>query len=320
MALCYCQNKLPIALILVHCGSNYALRYSEQQAKKIARQIKDRFGLKIAQAVAGTPVPAQFVAGLIAVEAGKDRKGQISETSTRFEPGVFAKLQQVRDGKRSQWSAIKRQDIQDSPDLALKALATSYGLTQVMGWHCIHNLHCTVGDLRDPEKHLGYAVKLLMLNSADGDFERQEYVGEFREWNSGNEQGKTYDPDYTHNAGLVMYAYAALPDTQTVVEPAPVVATVPAVQTPSPVPVEGGGPSDPPKKVISSLWSRVYGGIAALGGALAAVKGWLNNHDMVLAAGIICLTLIALSLIFRKAILDYLRIQTASDPTKINVK
>src|SRR5688500_7811359 len=47
------------------------------------------------------------------------------------------------------------------------------------------------------------------LNS-DGDLERAEYVGEYRQWNSGSETGKTHDPDYVHNAGAVMDAYAEL--------------------------------------------------------------------------------------------------------------
>src|SRR5688572_1876861 len=83
-----------------------------------------------------------------------------------------------------------------------------------MGWWVLH-LGGSVGDLRSPEKHFEYTVKLLLLNSDDGiDFERREYVGEFRQWNSGSETGKTHDPDYVHNAGAVMDAYAELGDVE----------------------------------------------------------------------------------------------------------
>lgn len=194
------------------------MKYSRSQAEKLARQIRDRFGDKIARATHGSSVPPKFLAGLISVEAGKDSKGQLSETATRFEAGVFAKLQAVREGTRSNWSGIKTAHIRDATDASLRALATSYGLTQVMGWHCINNLDCTVADLRDPDKHLNYAVDLLQLNAAGGDFERQEYVGEFKQWNSGSETGKTYDPDYVHNAGAVMDAYADLDSTPIVTE------------------------------------------------------------------------------------------------------
>lgn len=279
------------------------MKYSSQQAEKIASQIRERFGLKIAQAVEGTPVPAKFVAGLIAVEAGKDKKGQISETAMRFERGVFARLQQVRDGKRSEWSGIKTKDVHDASDLSLKALATSYGLTQVMGWHCIHNLNCTVAGLRDPDRHLGHAVKLLMLNSADGDFERQEYVGEFREWNSGSEKGKTYDVDYVHNAGLVMDAYAAFPesaklDTQTGVEPP--VAVVPVVEDKPKEPTVTTVPSHPPVVEVKSTgvsWTtKISATLAPIGTFFGAVG--LKIGGVQITNGVIITFLIVFAISF----------------------
>ena len=183
------------------------MKISVLTAQKLAKQIRDRFGLKIARAVEGTPVPAKFVAGLISVEAGK-KNGQIVENAIRFEPHVKTKLQQVRDGELTQYNKIRRAQIKDASDDALNALATSYGLTQIMGWWSIH-LDCKVADLRDPDKHLKHAVELMLVNSR-GDFERAEYVGEYRQWNSGSETGRTHDPDYVYNAGAVMDAYAEL--------------------------------------------------------------------------------------------------------------
>lgn len=110
------------------------MKYSSSQARKLAHQIRDRFGAKIAKATEGTPVPPKFVAGLIAVEAGKDRNGQIKESATRFEPHVYEKLKQVRDGKLLQYNKIRRVKLADATDGALKALATSYSLTQIMGY------------------------------------------------------------------------------------------------------------------------------------------------------------------------------------------
>lgn len=191
------------------------MAYSKAQAKKIAEQIHSRFGGRIAAATEGTPVPPEFVAGLIGVEAGKDRQGRISETATRFEPHVFAKLQAVRDGKLKQYSRITKRNIIDASDEALKALAHSYGLTQIMGWWTIH-LGGTIADLRDPQKHLSYTVKLLMLNSK-GDFEREEFAGEFKQWNTGSETGKTYHADYVANATAVMEAYSDLDPVEPIV-------------------------------------------------------------------------------------------------------
>lgn len=189
------------------------MKFSKSTAQKLAAQIRQRFGQKIARAVEGTPVPQKFVAGLISVEAGK-KNGQIVENATRFEPHVFAKLKQVRDGKLLQYNKIRRAQIADASDEALEALARSYGLTQTMGWWSLH-LKCTVADLRDPEKHLKYAVKLMLLNS-QGDFERGEFEGEMRQWNSGSEKGKTHDPDYVANVSAVMDAYEELGDVDSV--------------------------------------------------------------------------------------------------------
>jgi hypothetical protein len=181
-------------------------------ARKLAQQIHERFGARIAVACEGTPVPPEFVAGLISNEAGKDRSGKILENATRFEPHVFRQLKQVRDGLRKAYSGIRQADVKGASEKTLRALAMSYGLTQIMGWHCIHTLDCTVAQLRDPALHLKFTVKLLMLNAADGDFQRKAFAGELREWNTGREGGKTYHADYVPNALAVMAEYASLGD------------------------------------------------------------------------------------------------------------
>lgn len=244
--------------------------------RKLAQQIHSRFGARIADACQGTPVPPEFVAGLMANEAGKDRQGNIKENATRFEPGVFRKLQQVRDGVRRSWSHIRQVDIKTSDDEALRALATSYSLTQIMGWHCIHSLNCTVAQLRDPNQHLKYAVKLLQMNAADGDFQRKAYMGEFREWNTGSETGKTYHENYVANGLAVMEAYRQLgpPPDETVherVEPAPadlpvrVEASGQVVQQETVV-VPPATPVDNSSK--KTLWATILGGIATAGTAV----------------------------------------------------
>lgn len=255
------------------------MKYSSQSALKIARQIRDRFGPRIARATEGTPVPPKFVAALISVEAGKDRNGRIKEDATRFEPHVYAKLKAVRDGHLPRYNRIRHAQLKDATDEALKALAKSYSLTQVMGWWTFH-LGGTVAELRDPEKHLGYAVKLLMLNSQDGDFERKEYVGEFREWNSGNEKGKTHDPDYVHNAGAVMDAYESLGDVAPEpvapepIEPEPAKPEPPTVVPAPPAPIEPKGDSQSKvsvQKVAQSLGSKIMAPGTLASGILTAI-------------------------------------------------
>lgn len=188
---------------------------TDAQAKKLAKQIFDRFDGRIVEATNGSNVPPKFVAGLIGNEAGKDKQGKISETATRFEKHVFASLQAVRDGRRSTYSGIKRSQIQDSSDAALRALATSYGITQIMGWHCINNLKCTIADLRNPDKHLFYTVRLLQLNGFPKNATKAEMDGEMRQWNTGRENGQTYHDNYVPNAIQVRAAYSELEKTRT---------------------------------------------------------------------------------------------------------
>ena len=59
------------------------------------------------------------------------------------------------------------------------------------------------------------------------------------------------------------------------------------------------------------------GGISAVG---TAIWGFVSGHLDAIAVGIVCLTLLILALIFRGAIMDAIRMQTAADPNKYNVK
>lgn len=325
------------------------MKYSKSTAQKLAAQIRQRFGLKIARAVKGTPVPQKYVAGLISVEAGK-KNGQIVEDATRFEAHVFAKLKAVRDGSLLQYNKIRTTQLKDTSDGALRNLATSFGLVQVMGWWTFH-LGCTVAQLRDPETHLTYAVKLMLLNS-NGDFERGEYEGEMRQWNSGSEKGKTHDPDYVFNISAVMDAYEELGDVDVDEAPTEVsdvenVATTgtannetrisvsppeqkdsPQINvehaeevTTAPQPIEGGRKDDEPRQASQggkkSLIATIVGVVA---GAGTAFQGWMQNSNALKVVGLVCITVVLLALIFRQLIMDYVRMMYMSDPTRINVK
>ncbi len=184
-------------------------------ANRLAKQIFEEFDKQIVEACAGTNIPPRFIAGLIGNEAGKDRQGNIKRSATRFESGVYRHLVAVRDGRESSYNrTIKRADIHDASDEALRALATSYEATQIMGWHCIHNFHCTIADLKNPDKHFFYTVKLLQLNGFPANASEERMADEMREWNTGREKGKTYHANYVPNAAAVRAAYALLEKTR----------------------------------------------------------------------------------------------------------
>ncbi|QQS33510.1 MAG: hypothetical protein IPM50_02695 [Acidobacteriota bacterium] len=182
--------------------------------QRLTKQIFDRFDKRIVEATNGTVIPPSFVAGLIANESGRDRQGSIVEAATRFEPHVYRHLINVRDGRRSSYNKLTRADLAGASDAAIRALATSWGITQIMGWHVVRNLRCTVADLRDPAKHLFYTVKLLQLNGFPAGANEDRMDREMREWNTGSETGKTYHANYVPNARTVRSLYRQLEKTR----------------------------------------------------------------------------------------------------------
>ena len=183
-------------------------------------------------ACAGTEVPEAFLAGLISNE-----NAQLLEWPSRFEPRVFRALRLVKLGlyvRRTKWgvardyNGITRAHLQLATPQHLTALATSWGDTQVMGYHAF-TLHCSVSDLQDPSQHLPLAVRLLGLNSgaaaerqgrtnyfrlaalASGPSERdQAFECILRTWNGGGPKAATFSPAYVPHALAVIQAYERL--------------------------------------------------------------------------------------------------------------
>ena len=334
--------------------------YTTRQAAKIAEQIRERFGSLVSKACENSVVPTFLLAGLIGVEAGKDRAGNLKPEATRFEKGVYEDLLSLRDNgfcyvggkKRTTYSGIKRSQIQTASDADLRALATSYGLTQIMGWHVINNLKCTIADLRDPEKHLGYAVKLLEI--VGGEYLRQkDFASVLRIWNTGSPAGKTYHASYVSNALAVAGAYRTaegekgrkgerekensipIPGTQT--PPTPEISS--EVETSEPTkPVSGGGAGENGTvlcKERPSIFTRAWASIVAAVGAVTALgvnlTDFLNaqlqqltiKHVAFLVVG---LGISALGLWFydrsaqRATRLNELKAENAANPNRINTE
>lgn len=165
-------------------------------------------------ACSNSVVAESFLAGFIGVEAGIDRNGVIRPEAKRFEKGVYEDLISLRDNgfciiagkRRDNYSGVRRQQIADATDEAIRALATSYGMSQIMGWHVINNLKCTISDLRDPQKHLFYTIRLLLIVSGDY-LRRGDLESVLRIWNTGSANGNTYHAAYVASALKVKRAY-----------------------------------------------------------------------------------------------------------------
>jgi hypothetical protein len=92
-------------------------------------------------------------------------------------------------------------------DDVLRQLATSWGYTQIMGYHTIGRTG-TVQELLDPTFHYKLAIELLERFAVDYHLDlKQEFEELFRCWNTGRPYGKTYDLAYVENGLRRMKVY-----------------------------------------------------------------------------------------------------------------
>lgn len=238
-----------------------------QQASELMARIREQWGANIRAAVTLSSIPEAFLAAIVANESGG------APGDTRFESAVFGRLVNVCAGLSAVFSphGVRRPltapwllayaspgELQPAETVAemsgppfgpfppgaparglqwglkrLRELATSYGLTQVMGWHLVEmagmaGWRFTVGDLLAPASNLKAAVLLL---SYFVEHYQLDPAKEFSEllycWNTGLPDGSvsTFDPRYVPNGLERMAAYAALP---------PLSASAPAPPAPTP--------------------------------------------------------------------------------------
>jgi hypothetical protein len=196
------------------------MAYTDAQAKRKAQQIYDRFGQLIHDACLNTGVAESFLAGFTGVEAGIDSKGNIKPEAVRFEKGVYADLISLRDNgfcfvggqRKKNYSGITQLQLAGLSDASIRNLSTSFSFSQIMGWWTFW-LGCTIAELRDPQRHFHYTVKL--LKHVGGSYMRRgDLEAVLRIWNTGSANGKTYHADYPANALKVKKFYEQILKTK----------------------------------------------------------------------------------------------------------
>jgi hypothetical protein len=181
-------------------------------------------GGTIRQAAMASGIPEAFLAALVANESGGDYNAK------RFEPRVLSSLWEVLLGRKAHFGSIGRDDIRqyivpagfavDSANSAdvtgatrtacdvamqrLDSLATSWGLTQIMGYQVLP-VGKKVDVLRDPAGNLDFACALLKQFAVRFQLEWGDTEKLFRCWNTGSPSGETFDPNYAAN-GLARMA------------------------------------------------------------------------------------------------------------------
>jgi hypothetical protein len=192
--------------------------------------ILSKLGALISGVAATSSVPPAFLAALVANESGG------LQSVTRFEPAVCSRLADVIMSRKAAYEPrgisrpLGRQEIMlfVSPAEAAPAvvkspvysftdslkrlewLATSRGLTQIMGWHTVE-FSKPPGVIEEALGNLQFALVLLayFANKYQLDLQK-EFAELFTCWNTGEPDGKTFDPNYVPNGLARMQTYAQL--------------------------------------------------------------------------------------------------------------
>jgi hypothetical protein len=203
---------------------------------RLVRKVYARCDEFIQEACRSSSVPAELLGALTANESGGN------PTAVRFEPAVYRHLKAVAAGESPRYAGIcapalceeltevlhpktgefhekflnslftagQASELSRLADEALRELASSWGFTQIMGFHLIGR-HGTVRDLVEPRFHYHLANQLLAEFAASYQLDlSREFEGLFRCWNTGRPDGQTTDPAYVENGLRRMEIYRAL--------------------------------------------------------------------------------------------------------------
>jgi len=191
---------------------------------ELMQSIKTKWGAKIDAACKTSSVPPAFLAALIANESGGDLNAK------RFEPSVLIALWNVLAGRKTAFGSIGHDAIigsvvaaaaavamppygQAAPISAalqqLDSLATSWGLTQVMGYYALDpSIGGSLLAIRTPEGQLALTLRRLAQCTASFDLDlTKDFEAMLRCWNGGHPTAATADPQYVPNglARLAIY-------------------------------------------------------------------------------------------------------------------
>jgi hypothetical protein len=185
-------------------------------------RIHGRWQAAMAEACRYSSVPPAFLAALIANESAGD------PAAVRFEPAVYRHLAAVAAGQAPRYGSLTRAALEAevgdilhpkaaafhrafltpgfgdahrgqlarTPDEALRELATSWGLTQIMGYHLVQRAG-TPRDLIEPRFALRLTLELLAEFAERFELHlARDFAEMLRCWNTGQPYGATTDPAY----------------------------------------------------------------------------------------------------------------------------
>ncbi len=161
--------------------------------------IYQKYHQQILYAVDGTEIPASYLAALISLESYPLGDWD----SERFEIKIYNRLIDLKY-RGIAFGNVPRDKIIKLNDNEIKQLATSYGLTQIMGYHCL-SLGCSIDDLRGSD-HLLWSVDFIRKNYLQY-IKSNKWEECFRIHNSGRPTGKTFNKNYAEKGIKRMKLY-----------------------------------------------------------------------------------------------------------------
>jgi len=204
--------------------------------RHLMRRVWGRCHRFVLEACKYSSVPPAFLGALTANESGGDLG------AARFEPAVYAHLRALAEGRTAGFGLVRPEslapeitamlqakastfharfldapfatehagDLARAQDEALRELATSWGLTQIMGYHMVGRPG-TTRDLLEPSFHYRVALSLLAQFVAAYQLDvAGEFAEMFRCWNTGRPDGRTFDPEYVEKGLRRMALYHEL--------------------------------------------------------------------------------------------------------------
>jgi hypothetical protein len=189
-------------------------------------RIRTEWGATIAQACAASSVPPALLAALVANETGGDPHAK------RFERGVLASLWEVLQGRKEAYGSLGRVELLAfivnasasagpvsgagfpsqlaSALQRLDGLATSWGLTQIMGYEAIV-FGVSFADLQNPLFGLRTSLRMLSQFAEHNDLDVTRNFSELLDcWNTGRPHSVRVDHQYLADGLARMKIYQEL--------------------------------------------------------------------------------------------------------------
>lgn len=231
-------------------GSGERLASRAAAERRLMRRVAARCGDEIAEACRYSSIPPAFLAALVANESGANPRAARFEPAVYRHLKALAEGRRARYGgirrealeaevadtlhpkaasfhevyltngfRAAHTSELARQALLSQGaggpvDEALRELATSWGLTQIMGYHLVGRAG-TVRDLLEPGFHFKLALQLLAEFAERYQLDLTlEFAEMFRCWNTGRPYGRTTDARYVEKGLLRMELYRRLAEEE----------------------------------------------------------------------------------------------------------